>query len=183
MNRKGDGDAMFKLFFGLVALIAIFFVLAMVWPTASNVFSQVTGTLTGLSTTFRDNGMLSANDSVAATQSITAVDTGVQNSSWIPYTFFVGLIVIGSIFAYNAKTNPWLLPVWILAIIFCTYMSIGFTQNYEANINNPIYAGQDPFTDLLARNLHTIVPVVGAIFGILMFIIIQKEPEYEVQQQ
>lgn len=183
MNRKGDGDAMFKLFFGLVALIAIFFVLALVWPTASNVFSQVASSLTGMSSSFGSTGILTTNDSVAATQSINAVDTGVQNSSWIPYTLFVGLILMGSIFAYNAKTNTWLLPVWIVAIIFCTYMSIGFVQNYEANINNTIYAGQDPFTDLLARNMHIIIPVVGAIFGILMLIIIQKEPEYEVQQQ
>lgn len=189
MNRKGDMDSMFRMGFVFVIIIAIFFIIALIIPIGQNTFSSISSTVKqtapSLSPQNNQSGNLNQNATPQINYAVDQANSTIQASGWIPYASLVALFVLFIVLAINVRSHPSTIFIWIGFIVLLTALTFLFSNSYESVVNSSpsLYASQDSFTDFLSRNLPVVVAVFGLIGGAFMFLIIPREPEYEVSQQ
>lgn len=169
--------------FIFIFIIVVFLIFALSFPIASRSARDITNSVQAIKL---NNPADTTENLTAQVESTTnTFNNTIQSWGWMPYTLLIFGIIMFMILGFNVKSHPSLMFVWIGIMVLMTFISLIFANAYESTLANGgvLYATQDNFTDFLARNLPFVVGGIGLIGGVIMFLLIPKEPEYEVVTQ
>lgn len=111
------------------------------------------------------------------------INRGLQNLEWISYSLLFSLLFGFALIAYNVRSYPFLLPMWIIFTIVLTFCSI-----YLADAYNDLRYG-DGFAavalqnwegnDYILQYLPHLVVIYSIVTGIILFILATRDNTVE----
>lgn len=180
MNKKGFIQHILTL--GILALVIVgIMLLIFVVQLAMPIFSTIS-TETGHLFILTTSNETPSNLSIAATTATTAAIESIQMLEWISYVFIIMLIITFFGIAYFVRSHPFLIVFWIFIIICLVFVSLFLTVSYQDVKSDPYLASmyeQWESTDYLLSWLPHIITAIGILGGIVLFILITREPESE----
>lgn len=181
MNRKGDTKMFIAMGFLFIFIITLFFLVSLIWPIGISTINTVSTTFSGVAPQLQSS--TSGNELNATVNTIDNIDDTASNLGFMPYIILFGSVGLFMILAFNVRGHPMLMVLWLAIIVIMTIGSMVYSNIYEQTVNSSpsLYLNQDPFVDFLNRYLPYVVVGIGLIGGLILFILIPKEPEYEVQ--
>lgn len=184
MNRKGQLkylDQFYLLLIVMVALIFImgaFFVWGLLAPSTAGLISDVTGSVKSAGANTSDQ-----NISDAVNVPADAILNSINNLEWITYAILFGAVFGFITMCFFVRTYPFLLVFWIILMGLIALISLFLTDAYQGVVTGNDYvstASQSwATTNFILLHLPLIIVGVGILGGIIMFMLISREPEAE----
>lgn len=183
LENKGQSQQIFfiLLMAGLLAgIILFFYVYTLAVPFISKTTNEIISTTNDIAGTDNtENGNITENLKIA-----TAPVTGInQFLSWFGYLMFFGLLIAFLIIAYNVRSHPYLAVFWIFIIAVLALVSMWLSNSYEEIKYGDSYLRDAYESNVISNFLMTYLPHIvvafGLISGLLLFVLISRDPEME----
>jgi hypothetical protein len=182
MDKKGqvNGILVVLIMAGLlIGIVVLYYLYALAMPLFTGISAEAIGIV-------NEVGGTSNADEANITEAITTVTTPISSSmhilSWFGYLIFIGLLIAFLIIAFNIRTHPYLSVFWILIIVALVITSMFMANSYEELKQDSYLAGQynaNPTNDFIILHLPHIVSAFGLISGLILFILVTRDPEME----
>ena len=183
MEGKGQAQGILVVLImaGLLAAIIVFFYFySIAMPIVSTTTNDINSMVNGIAgTDTPDNGNITENLGIA-TKSIQGVNNVL---SWFGYLMFFGLLLGFLIIAFNVRTHPYLSVFWIFIIVALGLVSMWLSNSYEEIKTGDSYVRaayeSNVVSDFVMTYLPHIVIFFGLIGGLLLFVLVSRDPEME----
>jgi Flp pilus assembly protein TadB len=180
IGKKGLFQQMwviFLLMFVFMIIIIGFWLSSLVLPVLANTVNDVTSVLDSSSPS--GEALNNATDTTFGN-----VNQGFQGLEWFSYSMLI-IMFIGFFFcAFFVRTYPFLLIFWIGFVILMAIVSIILTISYQEitagdSLIATIYKSHET-NDFILNNLP-IITIAGGLFGgVILFMVIARDPDIEV---
>ena len=181
MNKKGIYQQymlIMVVFIALATIMLVFWGLSAIVPTGASLVKDLTSEVSGMVVSTGDQNLTNA-----ISPQLNAIDSTVNNFEWVIYMLlicsFIGFIAL----CFYVRTYPFLIFFWIFGMIIMVVISLFITNAYQSQTGGDDYiaTASKAWTSnhYLMSNLPIIFVGVGVLGGIVLFILISKDPEAE----
>lgn len=181
MNIKAqlDRHIILVLMFVVIFSVVIFLIWggAILFPMLVDSGQEISSSINGVIQE-QDSGTAMGN----ASQQATVLATGILGSIEIMvYATMIGLLLGYIAICYYVRTMKVLAAIWFIVIICMVVVSMILSNAYIQAAETPDFNFYETWgsNDFLMRHLPMIVGTVSVFSGILLFVIMQREPEEE----
>lgn len=162
----------------LMALIVGYFAWSLIAPLLVSTGNELTGALQNV--TQGDQNL-----SVIVNNTIVPLNTSVsQNLEWISYSLLVFLMLGFFLCCFFVRTYPFLLVFWLgfnFVIAFASiYMSSSYSDLLRGSDAAALAYQSWQANSFIITNLPAICIAIGVLGGIILFVLLTKDPEAEL---
>lgn len=164
----------------LIGIMVMYWFWSLVAPTATALTSDVSTIILNQARNSTDG-----NISAAANLAVTPAINVLGDFEFVTYTLLAGALMGFFLLCYYVRTYPFLLFFWIIGMFILTLVSIWLTSAYEDATRGADYlsTATTAWTSnhYIMSNLPMIFVGVAIIGGIILFLLVSRETEAEVQ--
>lgn len=181
MNKKGfTNQIMILIILGIVlgAIMVLIFVIQLAGPLFSTGATQFTELFTVASQVEGPSNL-----SESAGTVIAPATNMIGQLEWIGFTLIILLFVAFIGVCFFVRNYPFLIVIWIGMIILLVLLSLFLTVSYQEmkQTDNYIKTAAEAWesTDFLLSHMPHIIAGMGILGGIVLFMLISRDPEGE----
>lgn len=164
----------------LIAIMVCYWFWSLIAPSATSLTTDVSSIILNQARNSTDG-----NISNAANLAITPAINVLGDFEFFTYTLLSGAVMGFLLLCFYVRTYPFLLFFWIIGIFILALTSIWLTSSYEGAIAGAGYFSTTTTSwttnHYIMSNLPSIFVGFGIIGGIILFLIVSRETEAEVQ--
>jgi preprotein translocase subunit SecG len=180
MNRKGLSNQIILviIMIAFLALVTVgFFIYSLIAPVITYTSDTVTNEILNI-----PNDEL--NTTTYLNYTFGTTNRLIQNAEWITYGLIFIMFITFTIFAYNVRTYPALLFIWIIMGFLLIFIAMALAESYDGIGNSGGYL-QDAYeswegNNIFLQNLPWFVGGTWLIGGIILFIVMTKDEQSEL---